>query len=54
MRKYILFIFTIINTLQSNILVSCPCEFSTDDERPFFKQYEEENKSANAQKEDKK
>jgi hypothetical protein len=54
MIKYILFIFIITNTLQNNNLISCPCEFSCDDERPFFEQYEVENNSAIAQQKDEK
>jgi hypothetical protein len=54
MRKYIFFIFIIVNGLHNNNLISCPCEFSCDDERPFFEQYELENKSADAQKKDEK
>ncbi len=54
MRKYIFFIFIIINILHVTNLMPCPCEFSADDERPFFEQYEIENKSADAQEKDKK
>jgi hypothetical protein len=34
--------------------MSCPCEFSPDDKRPFFEQYEIENNSDSAQKKDEK
>ncbi len=54
MRKYIFFIFTIISILQNNNLISCPCEFSCDDERPFFEQYEIEENAINTQEKDKK
>ena len=43
--------FIIMSMLQINYLVSCPCEFSADDERPFFEQYEIEE---NNQKKDEK
>ena len=49
MRKYIFLIFIIINILQNTYLVSCPCEFSPDDKRPFFEQYEIETKTNNSQ-----
>jgi hypothetical protein len=54
MRKYMFLTFIIMNMLQSSNLLSCPCEFSADDERPFFEQYEIEDNSAHAQKKDEK
>lgn len=42
MKKNILFIVFIMNTLTNIILFSCPCEFSPDDKRPFFEQYDME------------
>jgi predicted secreted protein len=54
MRKYIFLMFIIMSALHNNNLVSCPCEFSADDERPFFEQYEVEDNSAHAQKKDEK
>lgn len=42
MRKYILFTALIISALRMSSLLSCPCEFSPEDKRPFFEQYETE------------
>jgi hypothetical protein len=54
MRKYIFLAFIIMSTLHSTNLLSCPCGFSADDERPFFEQYEIEKNSDHAQKKDEK
>jgi len=51
MRIYIFLMFIITNMLHNTNLVSCPCGFSADDERPFFEQYEIEE---NNQKKDEK
>jgi hypothetical protein len=37
MKKYI---FLVISLLYFNATLSCPCEFSPEDQRPFFEQYE--------------
>ncbi|HLW72704.1 MAG TPA: hypothetical protein VKR54_01515 [Candidatus Babeliales bacterium] len=42
MRKYIFFTFIITSALHMRSLSSCPCEFSPEDKRPFFEQYEVE------------
>ncbi len=52
MIKYLFFAFIIINALYNNLL-SCPCEFSPDDERPFFEQYEIEIKISSSQEKEK-
>lgn len=52
MRKYIFFIFIIVHGLQINNITACPCEFSSDDERPFFEQYDIETNTS--QEKDKK
>jgi len=46
MRKYILFVFLIIGARD---LSPCPCEFSPEDQRPFFEQYETEIKTVTTQ-----
>ena len=53
MSKYIFFAFIIINTLYNGNLIACPCEFSCDDERPFFEQYEIETNVTNQEEEKK-
>jgi len=40
MKKYIILLIIVIHTLTSTYVYSCPYEFSPDDERPFFEQYE--------------
>jgi hypothetical protein len=38
--KYFIILTTIITVLFINHLSSCPFEFSPDDQRPFFEQYD--------------
>jgi hypothetical protein len=40
MRKYIFFVFIMMNAMHIGTISSCPCGFSPDDKRPFFEQYE--------------
>jgi hypothetical protein len=49
MKKYLFFIFTVINILHACTILTCPCPFSPHDERPFFEQYEIEIKTGNSQ-----
>lgn len=41
MKKQIVLFFYTIALLYAPIMMSCPCEFSPEDQRPFFEQYEE-------------
>lgn len=41
MKEYILFFCTIIGLSYASIITCCPCEFSPEDQRPFFEQYED-------------
>ena len=41
MRKHIFLAIIGINILNSSIISCCPCDFSPEDQRPFFEQYEE-------------
>ena len=50
MRKYILFIFFLMG---ARSLSPCPCEFSPDDQRPFFEQYEIETNTVTTQEKEK-
>ncbi len=52
MKKHILLF--LINIFIITSASSCPCEFSPDDERPFFEQYEIETNSSIIQKKEKK
>jgi hypothetical protein len=51
MNKHIFSLFITVIICTTNITLSCPCEFSSDDERPFFEQYEIKS---NTQEKDKK
>lgn len=42
MKKYVLYLFILIGTQTTHTIISCPCEFSPEDRRPFFEQYEDE------------
>lgn len=52
MQKHFLMYSIILNVAIINMLPACPYEFSPDDSRPFFEQYEE--KEHDEKKEDKK
>ena len=54
MKKYILLTILSISTLNISNLSSCPCEFSSEDQRPFFEQYEIEKNSTRLQEKEKK
>ncbi len=41
MKKYLLLLIAILNIAIITIASACPYEFSPDDARPFFEQYEE-------------
>ena len=53
MKKHIFSLLIIINICTVSITLSCPCEFSSDDERPFFEQYEIENVITSQEKDEK-
>src|SRR5260221_4618204 len=54
MKKHILLFLIVINILIITSASSCPYEFSPDDERPFFEQYEIETNVSTTQKKEKK
>ena len=54
MKKYILYACLVIHVVYINNLLACPCEFSSEDERPFFEQYEIEIKTSSSQEKEKK
>jgi len=41
MKKHFFLFFIVINVLSIPIVICCPCEFSPEDQRPFFEQYED-------------
>jgi hypothetical protein len=45
MKKYIFFIFTLMQPAYFSDLSCCPCSFSLVDQRPFFEQYDIKNTS---------
>ena len=51
MKKYLIIIVMISNIHIAN-LSPCPCEFSPDDQRPFFEQYEVKNNDLTQQNEE--
>jgi len=42
MKCHFLLLIFIINIVIINAILTCPCEFSPEDTRPFFEQYETE------------
>ena len=42
MKKYSIYLFIFAVIQGTHTIVSCPCEFSPKDRRPFFEQYEDE------------
>lgn len=50
MRKYIFFVFIMMNAMHIGTISSCPCGFSPDDKRPFFEQYEIETTTVTQEK----
>jgi hypothetical protein len=54
MKKYLLLLTYVITFSFFTNNLACPCEFSSDDARPFFEQYENENKAITSQPTDKK
>ncbi|HSC25067.1 MAG TPA: hypothetical protein VLB80_02520 [Candidatus Babeliales bacterium] len=53
MKKYVIY-FIIIGTTATKNMVSCPCEFSSNDKRPFFEQYETPTNSPTTTQEEEK
>lgn len=54
MKKYILSFFIYANILCVHTTFSCPYNFSPDDQRPFFEQYEIENNIATTEEKEEK
>jgi len=42
MKHYFLLLIITTNITITNVISACPCEFSPEDTRPFFEQYENE------------
>lgn len=41
MKKLVFLFFTVMSFTSIPMVISCPCEFSPEDQRPFFEQYED-------------
>lgn len=54
MKKYLLFITISASMLITNQTSPCPHEFCPEDQRPFFEQYETENRTVTTQEKEEK